>query len=49
MESLRWMKKIPLPFMSVYPELLIKELLDEGIMMNAMNEKVKKIWRILLY
>jgi hypothetical protein len=43
MESLRWMRNIPLPFMGVYPELLIKKLLGKGIMMNAINEKVKKI------
>jgi hypothetical protein len=39
MKSLEWMRKIQLSFMGVYPELLIKELLGEGIMMNAINEK----------
>jgi hypothetical protein len=43
MKSLEWTRKIPLSFMGVYLELLIKELLGEGIMMNAINEKIKKI------
>jgi hypothetical protein len=43
MESLGWIRKIFLLFMGAYLELLIEELLGEGIMINAMNEKAKKI------